>query len=251
MKGGEGAVTRTILVVDDEPHIRDLVRLYMKREGFNVREASDGQEGLSLARTTQPDLVVLDLMLPKFDGWEVCRELRKDNSVPIIMLTARDDEADKVLGLEMGADDYLTKPFSPRELVARVRAVLRRAQPASGSNARAEAGGPTAPQRVELPDFSIDLTGRELRVNGEALPCPAKEFELLWLLVANPSRVFTREQLLQQVWDYDYFGDYRTVDVHVRRIREKIEPDPSSPIYLKTVWGVGYKFERPVESQRH
>lgn len=239
---------RTILVVDDEPHIRDLVRLYMKREGFEVREAADGQEGLGLARSTSPDLVVLDVMLPKLDGWEVCREIRKDSAVPIIMLTARDDEADKVLGLEMGADDYLTKPFSPRELVARVRAVLRRAQPAAGA-ARAEAGaGALQPQKVELPDFSIELTSRELRAHGEALPCPAKEFELLWLLVSNPSRVFTREQLLQQVWDYDYFGDFRTVDVHIRRIREKIEPDPSSPKYVKTVWGVGYKFEKPPEA---
>ena len=242
---------RTILVVDDEPHIRDLVRLYMKREGFEIREAADGQEGLSLARGTSPDLIVLDLMLPKLDGWEVCREVRKDSAVPIIMLTARDDEADKVLGLEMGADDYLTKPFSPRELVARVRAVLRRAQPAPGAartEAGAGAGGTLQPRRVELPDFSIDLTSRELRAQGRALPCPAKEFELLWLLVSNPSRVFTREQLLQQVWDYDYFGDFRTVDVHIRRIREKIEPDPSSPKYVKTVWGVGYKFEKPSEN---
>ncbi len=246
-------MTRTILVVDDEPHIRDLVRLYMKREGFEVREAVDGQEGLGLARSTSPDLIVLDLMLPKLDGWEVCREIRKDSAVPIIMLTARDDEADKVLGLEMGADDYLTKPFSPRELVARVRAVLRRVQPPPGS-ARSEAGagvvvgGALQPQRMELPDFSIDLTSRELRSHGQVLPCPAKEFELLWLLVSNPSRVFTREQLLQQVWDYDYFGDFRTVDVHIRRIREKIEPDPSSPKYIKTVWGVGYKFEKPADN---
>jgi DNA-binding response OmpR family regulator len=236
--------TRSVLVVDDEPHIRDLVRLYMKREGFEVREAADGEAGLASARETPPDLIILDLMLPRLDGWEVCRELRRQSMVPIIMLTARDDEADRVLGLEMGADDYLTKPFSPRELVARVRAVLRRSSPATSGPNGAE-GPESRRQRLEFPGFFIDLTGRELGVGNERVPCPAKEFELLWLLASNPNRVFTREQLLRQVWDYDYFGDFRTVDVHVRRIREKIEADPSSPVYLKTVWGVGYKFERP------
>jgi DNA-binding response OmpR family regulator len=236
--------TRSVLVVDDEPHIRDLVRLYMKMEGFVVRDAADGEAGLTSARETPPDLIVLDLMLPKLDGWEVCRELRRQSMVPIIMLTARDDEADRILGLEMGADDYLTKPFSPRELVARVRAVLRRSSSATSGPTGAE-GPQSRRQRLEFPGFCIDLTSRELRVGSERVSCPAKEFELLWLLASNPNRVFTREQLLQQVWDYEYFGDFRTVDVHVRRIREKIEADPSSPTYLKTVWGVGYKFERP------
>ncbi|HEY3314746.1 MAG TPA: response regulator transcription factor [Bacillota bacterium] len=222
-----------ILVVDDEPNIRELIRLYLEKEGFTVVESEDGQAALDNLRQEPPDLAILDLMLPKLDGREVCREVRKSSSLPIIMLTARDEEVDRVLGLEMGADDYLTKPFSPRELVARVRAVLRRANPERRQPSEA----------LTFPHFSVNHESRELKVEGAVTPCPAKEFDLLWLFVNHPHRVFTREQLLQQVWEYDYFGDLRTVDVHVRRLREKIEPKPEEPRYIKTVWGVGYKFE--------
>jgi len=221
-----------ILVVDDEPNIRELIRLYLGKEGFAVEESQDGEEALARVRANPPALVILDLMLPRKDGREVCREIRKSSSLPIIMLTAKNEETDRVLGLEMGADDYLTKPFSPRELVARVRAVLRRVNPP-----REQAN------ILTFPDFSVNHDSRELRVGDRVVPCPAKEFDLLWLFAKHPQRVFTREQLLQQVWEYDYFGDLRTVDVHVRRLREKIEPKPDEPRYIKTVWGVGYKFE--------
>lgn len=219
-----------VLVVDDEPNIRELVRVYLEKE-FRVVEAEDGQKGLDLARELKPQLIILDLMLPRLDGWKVCRAIRAESTTPIIMLTAKSEETDRVLGLEMGADDYLTKPFSPRELVARVHAVLRRAHPTFGV------------ERLEFPDFTVDYAARELTVRGEKVLCPAKEFELLWLLASHPNRVFTREQLLEQVWDYDYFGDLRTVDVHVQRLRKKIEADLDNPRYIKTVWGVGYKFE--------
>lgn len=221
-----------VLVVDDEPHIRELVRLYLEKEGFRVIEAGDGEAALLAVRESNPDMVILDLMLPVRDGWEVCQEIRKTLSLPIIMLTAKDDPVDRILGLEMGADDYLTKPFHPRELVARVRAVLRRAKPAAEELSR-----------LEFPDFALDYGARYLTVHGQPVLCPPKEFELLWTLASHPGRVFTREQLLQQVWDYDFFGDLRTVDVHVQRLRKKMEPSPDQPRYLKTVWGVGYKFE--------
>ncbi|MHB0886562.1 MAG: response regulator transcription factor [Bacillota bacterium] len=222
-----------ILVVDDEPNIRELIRLYLGKEGFAVEESEDGEDALARVKANPPDLLVLDVMMPKKDGREVCREVRKTSSLPIIMLTAKNEEVDKVIGLEIGADDYLTKPFSPRELVARVRAVLRRARPAQEQ----------AADVLTFPDFTVNHDSRELRVRGQVVPCPAKEFDLLWLFAKHPQRVFTREQLLQQVWEYDYFGDLRTVDVHVRRLREKIEPQPDEPRYIKTVWGVGYKFE--------
>ncbi len=222
-----------ILVVDDEPNIRELIRLYLGKEGFAVEESEDGEDALTRLRANPPALVVLDLMLPKKDGREVCREIRKTSSLPIIMLTAKNEEVDRVLGLEIGADAYLTKPFSPRELVARVRAVLRRANPQREQPADV----------LAFSDFAVNHDSRELRVRGQVVPCPAKEFDLLWLFAKHPQRVFTREQLLQQVWEYDYFGDLRTVDVHVRRLREKIEPKPDEPRYIKTVWGVGYKFE--------
>ncbi|MEW6524093.1 MAG: response regulator transcription factor [Bacillota bacterium] len=221
-----------ILVVDDEPYIRELVRLYLMREGYDVLEATDGDMALEQALTGGVDLVILDIMLPGRDGWEVCRQLRAQSDVPVIILSARGEEIDRILGLEMGADDYLTKPFSPRELVSRVKAVLRRT---------------LRPQNTQddlvFANFSLNLPARELVVKGRAVPCPAREFDLLAFLAARPGRVFTREQLLEQVWGYEYFGDARTVDVHVRRLREKIEPIPEEPRYLVTVWGVGYKFQ--------
>lgn len=223
--------TATVLVIDDEAHIRELLRLYLTREGFAVVEAEDGEEGLRLATEGSVDLVILDVLLPKKDGWEVCRELRGSRQVPILMLTARDDEADIVVGLELGADDYVRKPFGPRELVARARALLRRSR-------EADAAG-----RLHFPDFSLDLAARELVVRGRALPCPAKEFDLIWLLASNPRRVYTREQLLEAVWGSGEFIEMRTVDVHVHRLREKLEPEPSRPRYLVTVWGIGYRFE--------
>ncbi len=221
-----------ILVVDDEPHIRELVRLYLSREGHEVAEAGDGDEALALATAGGLDLVVLDVMLPGCDGLEVCRQLRARTELPVIILSARGEEVDRILGLELGADDYLAKPFSPRELVARVKAVLRR-------SARS---GPTH-ETMDFGDFALNLPARELLVRGRQVACPAREFDLLAFLAARPGRVFTREQLLEQVWGYEYFGDVRTVDVHVRRIREKIEPNPDEPRYLLTVWGVGYKFQ--------
>lgn len=243
-----------VLVVDDEANIRELIVTYLRREGYTALEAGDGDEALALARTHHPALIILDVMLPGRDGLEVCRELRREGGPPIIMLTARNDEVDRVVGLELGADDYVAKPFSPRELVARVKAVLRRAAPAQavaasaaegtvGAAAAGASGHPGLEPPVVLPDFSIDCAARELIVRGQRVACTIKEFDLLWLFCNNPNRVFTREQLLQQVWDYDYFGDLRTVDVHVRRLREKIETPGAEPRYIKTVWGVGYKFE--------
>ncbi len=230
-------MSRQVLVVDDEPNIRELCRLYLEQEGFTVEEAADGIDGLERAKQLRPALVVLDLMMPGKSGFDVCRELRALD-IPCIMLTARGDEVDKILGLELGADDYLTKPFSPRELVARVKVVLR----------RSERGAPAAEQpqlreRLAFADFTLDLAGRTLVVRGKPVDCPPKEFDLLAMLAQNPHRAFTREQLLEKVWDYSFYGDYRTVDVHVQRIRKKIEPDAEKPRYVKTVWGVGYKFE--------
>jgi len=260
---------KTILVADDEEHIRHLVRLYFQNEGFSVVEAGSGREALFLCEEHKPDLVILDVMLPGIDGWEVLKELRRVKNVPVIMLTAKDDEIDKVLGLELGADDYVTKPFSPRELVSRVRAVLRRARGAEetadsqrppdteGSVSGREkqvagrekvtgpvASGAKAGELLNYPGLCINKGSREVTVNGQILTgIPPKEFDLLWLLASNPNRVFTRENLLESVWEYTYFGDIRTVDVHIRRLRQKIEKDPNNPKYLKTVWGVGYKFE--------
>lgn len=233
---------RQVLVVDDEPNIRELCRLYLEQEGFTVHEAADGVEGANKARELRPDLVVLDLMLPGKSGFDVCRELR-DADIPVIMLTARGDEVDKILGLELGADDYLTKPFSPRELVARAKVVLRRLERGSQQAGAAANAAPQPPERLEFPDFTIDLAGRALIVRGKTTDCPPKEFDLLATLAQNPHRAFTREQLLEKVWDYSFYGDFRTVDVHIQRIRKKVEPDPEKPRYVKTVWGVGYKFE--------
>jgi DNA-binding response OmpR family regulator len=234
-------MSRTILVVDDEPNIRELCRLYLEQEGFSVAEAADGAGALQQASTLKPDLVVLDVMMPGKSGFEVCKEI-VPMGIPVLLLTARSDELDRILGLELGADDYLTKPFSPRELVARVKAILRREE-----RVQTKAGGAPAPAErpghLTFPDFTLDLTGRALTVRGQPYDLPPKEFDLLATLAQNPHRAFTREQLLEKVWDYSFYGDFRTVDVHVQRLRKKIEPDPEKPRYIRTVWGVGYKFE--------
>ncbi len=224
-----------ILVVDDEKQIQELVKLYLEKEGFSVILAGDGDEAVEKALTLTPQLIVLDIMLPKKDGWEVCREVRKTSSIPIIMLTAKGEEFDRVLGLELGSDDYLTKPFSPRELVARVKAILRRvSNENSGDKSRI----------LHHPGLKIDYSCREVIVNERKAVLTPKEFELLWYLAAHPGKVFTREQLLSSVWDYDYYGDLRTVDTHIKRLREKIEgSDRQEGFSIKTVWGVGYKFE--------
>ncbi|MGE5673024.1 MAG: winged helix-turn-helix domain-containing protein [Mycobacterium leprae] len=234
-------MSRTILVVDDEPNIRELCRLYLEQEGFTVEEAADGVAGLNKAKQIKPAAVILDLMLPGRSGFEVCKELHAAD-IPVLMVTARGDEVDKILGLELGADDYVTKPFSPRELVARVKVVLRRWERGATPSPL-----PAAPERLEFADFTLDLAGRSLLVRGKPVDCPPKEFDLLATLAQNPHRAFTREQLLEKVWDYSFYGDFRTVDVHIQRIRKKIEPDPEKPRYVKTVWGVGYKFETAQE----
>ncbi len=237
---GEGL--QKVLVVDDEPHIVELVRYNLEREGFHVTVAYDGQEALQRARTDRPDLIVLDLMLPSVDGLEVCRTLRRESTVPILVLTAKDGELDRVLGLETGADDYVTKPFSPRELVARVRAILRRARPESAVG--------TVQPRLVAGDLVLDPNTREVFLAGRPVELTTKEFDLLRLLMAHPNRVFTRDALLEHVWGYDYFGGTRTVDMHISRLRDKIEDDPASPTYIVTVRGVGYKFKAPEPTRR-
>lgn len=224
-----------ILVVDDEPHIVELVRYNLVQEGFEVSVAHDGHEALEKARQETPDLVVLDLMLPYVDGLEICRQLRRDRAVPILMLTAKDGEQDRVLGLELGADDYVTKPFSPRELVARVRAILRR-------TARDADHAEESPVRVG--DLALDPTTHEVRLAGRLIDLTTKEFNLLRLLMSHPNQVFTRDFLLEHIWGYEYFGSTRTVDMHVSRLREKIEDNPDAPTYIMTVRGVGYKIKK-------
>jgi two-component system response regulator ResD len=223
-----------VLVVDDEPIVSEVVQRYLIREGYQVRLAADGRAALQEARENAPDLVVLDLMLPGIDGLEVCRQLRAESSVPIIILTAKGEESDKILGLGLGADDYLTKPFSPGELIARVKAVLRRTQTV----------GPTLPGDIlRVGTLRINPGGRAVERDGETLHLTAKEFDLLYFLAKSPGQVFTREQLLNNVWDFEWYGDPSTVTVHIRRLREKVEPNPVRPRYVKTVWGVGYKLE--------
>jgi DNA-binding response OmpR family regulator len=231
-----------ILVVDDEPSIREVVSLYLKREGYSVREAGDGDEALKVAYEFAPDLIVLDLMLPKKDGMEVFRTLSVKNPVPVIMLTARGEETDRIVGLTIGADDYVTKPFSPAELVARVKAVLRRVGAGDAS--------PTADPGVRsliFPGLTIDPRSRTVLVNGEEAMLTATEFDLLYELARHPGQVFTREQLLDRVWDEEFYGDASTVTVHIRRLRQKVEPEPENPTYVQTVWGVGYRFRAPKE----
>jgi two-component system alkaline phosphatase synthesis response regulator PhoP len=227
---------RTVLLVDDEQIIRDTVAEALEADGLRVITAADGREALQRFRDEQPDLVLLDLMLPVLSGMEVCRILRRESAVPIIMLTARDSEVDKVVGLEVGADDYVTKPFSLRELQARVRAHLRRQTASSGSAETSSA----VPAPVALGPVTIDLAGHRLLRDGKAVPIKPKAFELLAFLIRRPGQVFTRDQLLEQVWGYDYAGETRTVDVHVHWLRSHIEVDPGEPRFLQTVRGVGY-----------
>jgi len=217
----------TILVVDDEGHIVDLTRMYLEADGYRVLTAGDGEQALRLWREEQPALIVLDLMLPKIDGWDVCRRIRAESDVPIIMLTARSDDVDKIVGLELGADDYVTKPFNPRELVARVRAVLRRV-----------AHAPDVTRPLMAGPLRIDPARREATLNGRPLKLRAKEFDLLHTLVEHQGLVLSRDQLLNRVWGYDFVGETRTVDVHIARLREKLR---DSPVVIETVWGVGYK----------
>lgn len=221
-----------ILVVDDDQNICELLRLYLEKEGFHVVIANDGKKAVETFDAENPDLILLDIMLPELDGWQVCREIRKKSQCPIIMLTAKGEVFDKVLGLELGADDYVVKPFEAKEVVARIKAVLRRMGKSSDELVK----------EVKYDKLSINLTNYELRVNGVQVDTPPKEMELIYHLASNPNRVFTRDQLLDEVWGFDYYGDSRTVDVHVKRLREKLE-GVSEKWALKTVWGVGYKFE--------
>jgi DNA-binding response OmpR family regulator len=220
----------TVLVVDDEPIVRDVVVRYLERDGFRTVEAGDGDDARGLLERDTPDLVVLDVMLPGTDGLELCRWIRRRSSVPVILLTARGEEADRIVGLELGADDYVTKPFSPRELSARVRAVLRRVE------------APTAHEQVAFDGLTLDAGKREVHRDGEELHLTAKEFDLLWFLATHPRAVFSRDALMQQIWGYEAAFDTGTVTVHIRRLREKIEERPSEPRFLQTVWGVGYRF---------
>jgi DNA-binding response OmpR family regulator len=224
-----------VLVVDDEPIVTEGVERYLTREGFDVATAADGEQALSVARSWSPDLVLLDLMLPGIDGLEVCRTLQKESDVSIIMLTARGEETDRIVGLEVGADDYVVKPFSLRELVARVKAVLRRANREPSAVAPGDA--------LRYNGLTVNPRTRVVEANGKQASLSAKEFDLLYFLASHPGQVFTREQLMNDVWDYTFAGDSSTVTVHIRRVREKIESDPMRPRFLKTVWGVGYKFE--------
>lgn len=220
-----------ILVVDDDYNICELIRLYLEKEGYKVEIANSGNVAVDKVKAVSPSLILLDIMLPGMDGFEVCREVRKTSDVPIIMLTAKDDTFDKVLGLELGADDYISKPFDTREIVARIKAVLRRYEHKT-----------LDVQEVEYDKLKINFTNYELILDGNRIDVPPKELELLYFLASNPNNVFTREQLLDKIWGYDFFGDSRTVDVHIKRLREKIEKFESG-WSLKTVWGVGYKFE--------
>ena len=221
-----------ILIVDDEKNIVELVRLYLDKEGYKTICAYSGTEALELFKSQSPNLIILDIMLPEMDGWQVCKEIRKNSEVPIIMLTAKSDTFDKVLGLELGADDYMTKPFEAKELLARVKAVLRRTETQeSPSN-----------KEVRFKNLSVNIENYGLRINSKIVEAPPKEIELLYFLASHPNKVYTREQLLEKVWGFDYFGDSRTVDVHIKRLREKLDGVDAN-CQLETVWGVGYKFK--------
>ncbi|HHW03834.1 MAG TPA: response regulator transcription factor [Thermoanaerobacterales bacterium] len=220
-----------ILMVDDEKRMVELVRLYLEKEGYIVDEACDGQQALDMINKTKYNLIILDLMLPVVDGWTVCKEIRKKYDIPVIMLTARGEEFDKVLGFELGADDYVVKPFSPRELTARVKALLRRLGPKEEPE-----------ETLEFPDLIIEPESRIVKVNGREVDLTPKEFDLLYYLARNRDKVFTREKLLEEVWGYDFFGSLRTVDTHVKQLREKLGRSKAAS-YISTVWGVGYKFE--------
>jgi DNA-binding response OmpR family regulator len=227
----ENEPVKTVLVVDDEPIVRDVVVRYLAHAGFRTLEAGDGDAARTLIAAGEPDLVVLDVMLPGTDGLALCRWIRSRGDLPVILLTARGEEADRIVGLELGADDYVTKPFSPRELTARVRTVLRRSAPVE-----------PVPGALAFDELELDSAAREVRLRGERLRLTAKEFDLLWFLASNAGNVFSRDQLMSRVWGYEAALDTGTVTVHVRRLREKIEQDPSRPRRLETVWGVGYRF---------
>ena len=222
-----------ILVADDDRNICELLRIYLEKEGYAVVLAENGEEALLKFDAEEPDILLLDVMMPRLDGWQVCRELRKKSDCPIIMITAKGETFDKVLGLELGADDYVVKPFEPKEIVARVKAVLRRTGKANTENEKKE---------VTYDKLTVNMTKYELKVDGKVVDTPPKELELLFHLASNPNRVYTRDQLLDEVWGFEYYGDSRTVDVHIKRLREKLE-GVSEKWSLKTVWGVGYKFE--------
>ena len=226
-----------ILIADDDRNIAELLRLYLEKEGYTTELAADGEEAVAKFNADTPDLVLLDIMMPKLDGWQVCREIRKKSNCPIIMITAKGETFDKVLGLELGADDYIVKPFDTKEVVARIKAIARRV-----SAAPAE----TEVREVRYDKLSVNMTRYELRVNGKVVDTPPKELELLFYLASNPNRVYTRDQLLDEVWGFEYYGDSRTIDVHIKRLREKLE-GVSDKWALKTVWGVGYKFESEEE----
>ncbi|MGN0538469.1 MAG: response regulator transcription factor [Candidatus Fimenecus sp.] len=221
-----------ILVVDDDKNICDLLRMYLEKEGYTVVLAHNGVDAVSVFGSEAPDLVLLDIMLPQLDGWQVCREIRKTSETPIIMVTAKDETFDKVLGLELGADDYVTKPFDTKEIVARIKAVLRRTSAVKDGDTK----------EVRYDKLVINLSNYEMKVNGVAVDTPPKELELIYHLASNPDRVFTRDQLLDDVWGFDYYGDSRTVDVHIKRLRDKLK-GVSDEWELRTIWSVGYKFE--------
>lgn len=230
MSGQNG---QTILIADDDPNIREILVLYFAKEGFNVVEATDGAETIIKVQQAKPHLIILDIMMPVLDGLEACRQIRKISQVPIILLTARAEDEDRIMGLELGADDYVTKPFNPREVVARVKAVLRRVPDA----------GFTSASVLSFPGLEINIAEYTVTSFGQMASLTAKEMELLWHLASHPGRVFSRDQLLEAVWGYSYFGDTRTVDTHIKRIRQKIGAREDTPWDIKTVWGVGYKFE--------
>lgn len=232
--GGKERMAQRILVVDDEAAIVELVEYNLEREGFEVLTEAEGPKAVERARAERPDLIILDVMLPGMSGMDVCRELRKTTDVPIILLTARKDEVDRVLGLELGADDYVTKPFSPRELVARVKAILRRSQRQASEGEAVAASG-----------LVVDEERRQVTLDGRRLDLTFTEFELLATLAKNPGRAFSRDELLSRIWGQDFYGDARTVDVHIRHLREKLEEDPAAPRFIETVRGVGYRFRSP------
>ena len=236
-KRGKNMALDKVLIVDDDKNICDLLRLYLEKEGYSVILSHDGEEAVVKFNALKPDIVLLDVMLPGLDGWQVCREIRKKSNIPILMITAKSDTFDKVLGLELGADDYIVKPFDSKEVIARIKAVVRRTgQSPSEMEVR----------EVRYDKLSVNMTRYELKVDGKVVDAPPKELELLFYLASNPNRVYTRDQLLDEVWGFEYYGDSRTIDVHIKRLREKLE-GVSDKWELKTVWGVGYKFETDEE----
>ena len=235
-------MSQKILIIEDEEGIIHLLNLYLKDAGYDVVVAKDGADGLALHARTHPDLVILDIMLPALDGFEVCRRIRSWSKTPILMLTARGDEEDRIQGLDLGADDYLVKPFSPRELVSRVRAILRRVDNQAGGQTSSESQTSTSRSVLQFPDLTIDLLARRVEINNSEVTLTPTEFDLLALMAQSPDRVYTREILMNKIWGYDYYGDGHIIDVHISALRKKIEVN-SEYRYIKTVWRVGYKFE--------